>query len=225
MRKPRAPVTFHPQQIHSRRLASKKSSDGYRGYIRTGGYNSWVKLKYALPLAQMAIAVVLLRWSNLWWEAMRRHMDMPPPAPASTFLISMNLPIALARRFWVLSVSEFWDNVLLVVTIGLLWYWIALSINSWRRQRSMVWFKWLPLRIVADVAVIIVCGGLGFLVAASLVTNMPSTPLFQLEWTWLVLTWVALFFWTFGSIFIFGYDLVHCFLRKSRQTASPAHLS
>jgi hypothetical protein len=187
-----------------------------------------VKLKYALPLAQMAIAVVLLRWSNLWlWDATHRlHMDMPGIAPAFTLLVSINLPVAsLAQLIWVRYLPASLDNMVLVVAIGIFWYWIALNIDSWRTQRSMVWFAWLPLRILADVAVIIVCGGLGFLEAASLIIIMPSTPLSQLGWLWSFPTWAALFFWTFGSIFTLGYDLVHCFLRKSRQTTSPVQLS
>lgn len=61
-----------------------------------------LKLKYAIPLAQVALAVGLLTWSYLWYRAQARN-DMPGTAPAFTFLVSINAPRGTAASFLVSS--------------------------------------------------------------------------------------------------------------------------
>jgi hypothetical protein len=106
-----------------------------------------LKLKYALPLVQMALAVGLLRWSHLWYRSQAKISDMPGPAPAFTLLMSINASLALVRGFIYRYLPGYWDGAILIVVIGLFWYWIALDILRWRERRSVVMFAWHSLRI------------------------------------------------------------------------------
>src|ERR1700691_739984 len=111
-----------------------------------------LKLKYVLPLAQMALGVVLLWRNDVWTRAAERVMDMPGASAAFTLLLSMNPPVALVRgfRYWPWPWSPVWDRVLSVASIGALWYWVALNIESWRERGMILQFQWTPLRIGAN---------------------------------------------------------------------------
>jgi hypothetical protein len=113
-----------------------------------------LNFKYALPLVQMAIAGGLLWWSHLWQRTAMRIMDIPGPAPAFTFLISLNAPVALARTLWYHYLPDLWEHVVFIAAIGAFWYWIALNIHSWRERRVLFLFTWPPLRITADLLLI-----------------------------------------------------------------------
>jgi hypothetical protein len=77
-----------------------------------------VKLKYALPLAQMALAVVLLWRSQLWMTTAARLNDVPGPAPPFTLLMSMNPPVALVHGLVYWHFSPLWELGVSVATIG-----------------------------------------------------------------------------------------------------------
>lgn len=68
-----------------------------------------MKLKYVLPVTQMALAVVVLWLSDLWMKAAIRVMDVPGPAPAFTLLMSINPPVALVRGLLYWHLSFVWD--------------------------------------------------------------------------------------------------------------------
>ena len=74
-----------------------------------------------LPLAQMALALALLWWSDLWLRTAQRTMDMPGPAPAFTLLVSINAPVAFPRALWSRHRPDPWDDLTLIAAVGLLW--------------------------------------------------------------------------------------------------------
>ena len=118
--------------------------------------NMRVKLRYVLPVAQMALAVCLLWWTNLWWKSVARFDDMPGTAPAFKVCISINAPIMLFQLLWSRYLSTFGDTLLLVLAVGVLWYWVGLNVESWQRNRTVVMFGWAPLRMGGDLLLIAV---------------------------------------------------------------------
>jgi hypothetical protein len=167
-----------------------------------------VKLKYVLPLAQMALAVVLLRWSDLWMRAAIHVNHMPGPAPAFTLLMSINAPVAVVGALW--PWSDLWERVAFVTAVGAVWYWVALNVESWRRRRTILHFTWVPLRLGADLLAIALGACFGLCVVA--VSIVPRVP-----WPWLIPVLASLFIWSLGLMTIFGRDLVYCVRRKSPE--------
>jgi hypothetical protein len=167
------------------------------------------KLKYALPLAQMALAVWLLHQSDLWYLAHRR-LDAPGRSPASILLWSINAPVAEVSTLWQRYVEWPWDVVISVAVIGMFWYWIALSIQSWRERRKPLFFAWRPLRIAADLLLIATGASLawfGVLIGGLHDTYIPL----WIQWSCLL--------WSLVFLVIFGRDLILCFFRKSPRPA------
>ena len=116
--------------------------------------NVRVKLRYVFPAAQMALAVGLIWWSDQWFKVQMRLQDMPGPAPAFRLCISINAPIALPRALIFRHLSASWDYVVLVLAVGILWYWVALNVESWRRNRAVLGFRWIPLRLAVNLLLI-----------------------------------------------------------------------
>jgi len=127
-----------------------------------------VKLKIGLPLAQMFLALVLLRWGGEWFRADWRVCDSPGPSPVSDLLVSINMPavlmfdipaglIGFLRYPWYpyLGVPFPWDWAMLTAAVGLFWYWVSLNIQSWRQRRAVLMFSRRWLRIGADVLLIL----------------------------------------------------------------------
>jgi hypothetical protein len=75
-----------------------------------------LRLKYTLPLVQLCVALVRLRWDVLWWRTVARSMDMPGPSPASQLLVSINTPLALLEAFVFRHLPARWD---LITFVGL----------------------------------------------------------------------------------------------------------
>jgi hypothetical protein len=167
-----------------------------------------VKLRYALPAAQMALSVGLLWWSDRWFKVQMLLQDMPGPAPAFTLCISINAPIALPRALLFRHVSASWDYVVLVLAAGMLWYWVALNIESLRREGKVLMFRWVPLRVVGDLMLIAmgVFWGLTF-VAETRALRQPR-PLSG--WLWASGIFCPLLAWSLALIFFFGRDLIQC---------------
>ncbi len=85
-----------------------------------------VRLKYALPLGQMALAVVFLRLIFLWDVATRMD-DMPGKHPAFLLLLYLHLPLMFVLK--PLLFGRLPELALLVAAIGVFWYCIALLIH------------------------------------------------------------------------------------------------
>jgi hypothetical protein len=159
-----------------------------------------------LPLAQMALGVVLFWRNDLWMTAAMHVDDMPGPSPAFTLLLSMNPPVTLLHGYLYWHMSPLWERALTVASIGALWYWIALNVDSWRERKMILQFKRPPLRITADLLAI----PLGAFLEAICVRDFSYHPL-----PWRVPIWISVLVWSFGPMFFFGRDLVYCIRRKS----------
>ncbi len=177
-----------------------------------------MKLKYALPLVQMALALALLVWSQLWSRAMMRTQDMPGPSPAFTLLVSLNAPVALPRTFWFRYLPDRWDDVTFIVAIGLLWYWVALNVQSWRQQRMAYTFSRTPLRLTCDFVLISVGIFWGFTSWSETVSRY--LPIAWSGWLWFVLRMGLQLTWCVMLILFFGRDFIHCILAKKVLSAS-----
>jgi hypothetical protein len=170
-----------------------------------------LKLKYALPLAQTALAIGLLMWSYLWDRAQRGN-DMPGPAPAFKLLVSINAPVGLLRAFLYRHLPDYWDDVTFILAIGLFWYWIALNILRFREGRSPVMFAWPPLRLFADLLMIASGAFLGWF---SIVNGLGF-----LTWWWFVLCSAFYWVWCVVLIVFFGWDFLRCASQLSHRTSN-----
>jgi hypothetical protein len=110
-----------------------------------------VRLKYALPLGQMAFAVVCIRLTVLWVVA-RSGDDAPGAHPAFWLLLYLHLPIMLILK--PLLSGSLPDLALLVGAIGVFWYSIALLIQRYNERGTVFPAGWVALRIGADVVLI-----------------------------------------------------------------------
>ena len=174
----------------------------------------------------MAIALGLLWWSQVQFEADMRIMDMPGPAPAFTLLIAINGPAVLPRAFWANYLSTLWDDLALIAAVGLLWYWVALNIDAWRKRRTVGHVLVDALAIGRRSAarcrgdVFRVCLRVG---AASLESRFAwrarrSTPQLPPSEAAVVHSRDALLLaWSLALIYFFGRDFIHCILRKHQQ--------
>lgn len=183
-----------------------------------------VKLKYVLPLVQMTLAVALIWQSQVWFEHARHGSDMPGTAPHFTLLFAINAPVFFPRALWFEHISYYWDMIILVAMIGLLWYWFALNVIAWRTSRAVQMFSWAPLRLGCDA--ILTFYGLLFGVVCIWDTVAPRIGLYgpyglrnlNLDWRWqpslMATVTVLLLAWCVGLTYFFGRDFVHCILRK-----------
>ena|SRR5579871_252527 len=178
------------------------------------------RLRYALPIAQMILATVLLWWNYVWGQSIlhRTHGSFGP-LPIFTVLIGINAPVALARATWSDLVPWLWDNVLLVLGVGILWYWVALNIECWRKDHSVWMFCWIPLRLLANVLVVGVGGLLAFVIFDEFERH---TRHFSASEVPLFLASYGLFFIAWAGILIvfFARDFIIC-LRSGRTLPEP----
>src|SRR5579863_2718989 len=175
-----------------------------------------VKLRYALPAAQVLLAVGLYRGSDIFFRAMMlkaRHEPIMGPSPAFTLLASLNAPLALLRLSYYRHLPEVWDRAVFILAIGLLWYWVALNFESWRRTRTIFTFSRASLRLSTD-----------FLLAAAGVCCWFSSlgeweylgmPLSRSWWHWLSFLFCAT--WSLGLICFCGRDFILCVRKKPAQ--------
>lgn len=111
-------------------------------------------LRWVLPAAQMAVALTLIWRTYVWGETVGAIQTSPGTAPAFTLLVAINTPLALLRDLWYRDLGYVRDDITLVSGIGLLWYWVALNIYSWRRTRAVLMFRWFAPRIAGDLLLI-----------------------------------------------------------------------
>jgi len=164
----------------------------------------------------MALAVGLPWWSDRWFKTVGRFDDMPGPAPASRLCDSINAPVALVRVLWVRHASTLGDYVALVLAVGVLWYWVALNVESWRRERAVLGFRWIPLRVAVNLLLIAVGAFWGLAFAAE-VRDVRSPYLHWSGWLWISGILGPLLAWSVVLIFFFGRDFVLCLRKKASQ--------
>ena len=167
-----------------------------------------VRLKYALPLAQMALAVALI------WQSFRElagaHIK-GGSTPAFGLLVLINPPAAMLRRLWFNYVDNPWDNVMFVASVGVFWCLVGFSIDSWQK---LLLFTWKPLRVAADLVLIALGPYFIWFLGRVDVADMP--------WQWRAPALAVVFCWLLGTPFIFGRELIHCLRRNG---SPPARLA
>jgi hypothetical protein len=154
---------------------------------------------------------------------------MPGPTPAFTVLISINAPLALPRSIWDRYLSSYkWSFAILVVAVGLFWYWIRLNAEVWRQQKQVLMFSWRPARSVIDT--LLVASGIAFgLLGASGMRDAVRYAHLEMQGTgcfgpypWFSLVPNVIIAcchlgWAFTLVFFFGRDLI-----ASARPDSPA---
>jgi hypothetical protein len=184
-----------------------------------------LKLKFLLPSLQILLAVVLYWQSDAWNQAQRRISDMPGPDPAFTLLVAINFPAALVRAFVLAPLPEVWNRAFFIGSIGLLWYWLVLEYQSWRKRREAFTFTWNPLRVFADlllIAIGMLCGlyaldnilQLRAFVHGEIVPQLLIFPKKGWGWPWFIATEGLYFAWFVGLSALFGRDLLLLFRRS-----------
>ena len=196
-----------------------------------------IKLRYVLPMAQMALA-----WTFLYWDRTIPFAgcDAPEPSPPFEIFFAINAPLALLRPFWKVLPPAIWggdryllspslSDLIAIPAVGLLWYWVALNHRALRQHGAVLMFKWRPARFVLDGLLIvlgIVLGLKGIDYARQLVRSLGWVmPLihgrgcygpFWLELLSSVAVGGALLGWCFVFLFAYGRDFIHC----ARRTAT-----
>jgi hypothetical protein len=170
-----------------------------------------VRIKYALPLAQIALAVALIWGSRR--EIAAAHIPVGS-TPAFDLLVLINPPASMLRSAWLNYVDYRWSDVMFVASIGVFWYIIGLSIDYWQKRKTLLPFTWNPLRVTADLALIALGPYFMWVLKRVDVADMP--------WQWEAPALATVSCWLLGPAFIFGRDLIHCFRhRGSPPAASP----
>lgn len=195
------------------------------------------RIKYALAAAQMVLAWTLIRVDNALALAEIAHThrcDSPGPTPALEVLLRINAPLVLPRALWEALgsalwgeypyLSYYWSVGMLIVVVGLLWYWVGLNVQAWRQRRAVLMFSWRPARFVADALFVgagLVCG----LATSPVIEFMPRTiqgagcygPMWM-YWLSSIISAFALLGWSFVLVVFYGRDFIHC-TRQGRDVA------
>src|SRR5580658_8217098 len=98
-----------------------------------------INLRYTLPLMQVALSIALLWWSRELEDHLMGRCDMPGATPAWKILGAISLPTVPGRALWAYISGNFQlgstaafllDGSAYIATIGLLWYGVALNLDS-----------------------------------------------------------------------------------------------
>ena len=159
-----------------------------------------MKIKHTLPLVHITLALALLSWDYSWQKVHRNW----GASPAFSLLVGINAPVALGRALWSRHLPGWWDDGLLLVAVGLLWYWVALNLASWR-QRRMAWVSSRPTFRLATDSAFIAVGTFSGLAFAAIVSDgiPPSLGLF-----WFCAYVGSILAWCIALISFFGRDFV-----------------
>ena len=194
---------------------------------------SKINIKYALPLAQVIFAWMLLQWDHsLQNPANHNRCDMPGPSPPFEILFSINAPLLLPRPFWEglfgsiwgydSPVTYWWRVSTLICAVVFLWHWVALNVQAVRRRGTILNFTWRPARFLIDGLLVALGLLLGLLGAgkARVVQYLPwftrwihETGCYAPIWLELLSAITAacvLLCWSFALVFFYGRDFVHC---------------
>jgi hypothetical protein len=180
-----------------------------------------------LPATQVVLSGTLIWWAQALERASLRHCDVPGPGPAFLVTIAINAPVNLGRIFWNHWLPYTWGLGVWLAGVGLLWYWVARTVDGWRQQREALIVRPRLLRVLVDI-LLIVAGLLFLAMGASEVREgiaaIPSafrgmTGCFGAYWWSEFLSRIiaagAHFGWSATLAFVFARDLIDCVRRKS----------
>jgi hypothetical protein len=137
--------------------------------------------------------------------------DMPGPSPAFTMLVSLNAPLAFIRAIYYRHVPELLDRAGFIAAIGLLWYYVALNIESLRRAQAIFASSRLGLRLATDFLLVAAGVWCGFWsIADGYYFHLPLT----LSWPYR-LSCCMRAIWSVSLIFFFGRDFIICIRQKN----------
>jgi hypothetical protein len=164
-----------------------------------------MKLKYALPVTQSALAIFLLHEYQLWL-VMTRNADMPGPGPAGTILVLINVPVALVRGVWFRSHDVFWPDWIFVLALAIFWFWVGQEIESRLVERRT------PVNIRSQLAKI----AIDVLLIVSSVSFFGGfhTEFRWFPWSYFIPSLASSLFWLLGPPVLLGYDLFSMARRK-----------
>jgi hypothetical protein len=179
-----------------------------------------MRLRYVLPLAQMALGAIFLRLSFVY-EVAQRMADSRGVPPAFVLLLCLNLPVSIPLKLTVWGyLPTLWFDALFVSVIGVFWYWVALGIHRYNERKSVFLFARVALRITTDLGVIAMGAFLGWSLVEdageqhSIISRLSPS---ALGWWWSIPTYGSLRIWSLGPILLFGTDLIQC-IRHGPQT-------
>lgn len=178
-----------------------------------------LKLKYVLPLLQMLLAVALLVWTDRWQQALMRIQDMPGTPPSFTLLIAINAPLAMPRALVFRYLPGWWDDITLVVAIGMFWYWVSLNIKSWQQSRRVFMFSWIPLRLAGDTIAVCIGAMWVFVLSQNRAYSLPVL-VSSTDWLWFVPCLCLPMLWAATLILLFGRDFAQCLLPSKGKSDS-----
>ena len=188
-----------------------------------------VRLKHALPVAQMLVAIGFYRWSDLWLQAAQRgarHEPYMGSSPGYDLLGALNAPLVFVQflrysleslwhgyphpsTLWLLWVPELMTRAIDILTVGILWYWVARNIESLRQTRAVFTFSITALRLSSDLLLILA----GLFSGAYLLRELlflHATPWWP-GWNWICC--LLYFVWFAPLTYLFARDFIHCILR------------
>ncbi len=195
-----------------------------------------LKLKYTLPLGQMALSSALFLSSYLWQTHWPTHCDAYGSDPAFYLALSVNFPAAALRGLWFraylglnsATADYVLDAATLVALGGLFGYALVLNLASWRSSGTVVIFRSSLLRVATDLVLLLV----GIYIVSFAVKETYQlrivlqgytcwTPLL-LSQVFAIMSCVFQFAWSFALILFFGRDLLGAALHKKASVAAAS---
>lgn len=188
-----------------------------------------IRLRHALPVAQMLVAIGLYRWSDLWLQAAQRKARHEPymgSSPGYDLLYALNAPLLFVQflrysleslwhgyphpsTLWMLWVPELMTRAIFILTIGVLWYWVARNIESLRQTCAVFTFSVTALRVFSDL-LLILAGLFSALYALRELVNLRT--LWWSGWNWICC--LLYFAWFVSLTYLFTRDFIHCIRRR-----------
>jgi hypothetical protein len=185
-----------------------------------------IRLRHALPVAQMLVAIGLYRWSDLWLQAAERRARGEPymgSSPGYDLLSALNAPLVFVQfpRYrlerlwhgyphlstpWMLWVPELVTRAIFILTIGMLWYWVARNVESLRQTSAVFTFSVTALRLFSDL-LLILAGLLSAFHSLRELVNLHST-LWWSGWNWICC--LLYFVWFASLTYLFTRDFICC---------------
>ena len=175
-----------------------------------------LKLKLGLPLLQLTLALGLLVASDLWEEARPPQCTGPEASPALKWLLSIDIPVVVPVVLLFPHLPNPWSQTTLFAAIGLLWYWVALTLVSWQERRTVSLFSFVPLRLIGDFLSL----GYGVYLISLCCQDLVHSDLLD-SWS----DWVQFLLrvaWSFLLILPFGWDFIRCMLGLRIVSRRPA---